>query len=209
MLILVNEFRVRGERQLEIIGYSEVDREGPDIAQQRAEAVHNWFVEHSIPAERMTWSARPPGPRGCRRVDLRLYDDEGSGVAIRQRAGKLMQQLFSKEKAIAHSTSIPESSEPPPPKDGSPTVSIQQIDATEAASGKKGLKLVFTKTGLLASDTALEIGTQAIRLASLSGAWPEMEVPLPFAVEPPSETSAKFSKKAGTLTVTLNAADCT
>merc|ERR1712060_368122 len=65
-----------------------------------------------------------------------------------------------------------------------PHVSIEEI-TDPACSGHRGLRVVFVTPGLVANDTALEVGTQAVRLASLSGAWPELDVPLPFPVEPP------------------------
>lgn len=62
--------------------------------------------------------------------------------------------------------------------------------------------LVFTKDGLSPQDALLDVGTKIVRLASLSGSWPEKEVTLPFDVQP-QEPAAKFSRRAGTLTLTL------
>eukprot|EP00435_Cladocopium_sp_Y103_P039653 s455_g10.t1 len=79
----------------------------------------------------------------------------------------------------------------------SPTVSLE-------VSGEQ-VRLVFKKEGLSPQDALLDVGSKVVRLASLSGSWPQKEVTLPFDVQP-EEPAAKFSRRAGTLTLTLAAA---
>merc|ERR1712187_568324 len=60
-----------------------------------------------------------------------------------------------------------------------PEVLVEEFD-----SPQRGVKVVFTACGLAADNTELDVGSQAVRLASIAGAWPSVEVPLPFACEP-------------------------
>lgn len=85
-----------------------------------------------------------------------------------------------------------------------PAVSIEEL--SEGNSGAQALQVVFTLPGLSAADTSLDVGEQAVRLRSVSGAWPDVEAPLPFLVGPATEGAAKFSRKKGTLTLHLTAA---
>eukprot|EP00927_Polykrikos_kofoidii_P049459 TRINITY_DN43501_c0_g1_i1.p1 TRINITY_DN43501_c0_g1~~TRINITY_DN43501_c0_g1_i1.p1 ORF type:complete len:640 (-),score=121.76 TRINITY_DN43501_c0_g1_i1:91-2010(-) len=81
-----------------------------------------------------------------------------------------------------------------------PRVSVEE---TNGVGPSRALKVVFTD--LTADSTDLEVGEQAVRLMSRFNRWGPVEVPLPFAVDT-EQTSAKFSRKAGTLTVRLRAA---
>jgi len=70
----------------------------------------------------------------------------------------------------------------------------------------RGLQLIFSGPGL--QEAALDVAEGAVRLVSLSKAWPDLAVPLPFPVEAPEAGNrARFSRRAGTLTVRLRAAE--
>ncbi|CAE8708834.1 unnamed protein product, partial [Polarella glacialis] len=197
------------DRHLEIVGRAE-NREDAIVAEQRAEGVRAWLLESGVPSERMSVRAEPSaGDSSARRVELRLLDTSGADVDLRQRAEQAMSRLFGPKvdkeaDAPEPPTQQPEASEASRDQQGAPEVSMEEIAVeTGVGSRRRGLRLVFAKPGLAASDASLEIGEKAVRLGSLSGQWAELEVVLPFAVEAPSEPSAKFSRRAGTLTVTL------
>eukprot|EP00931_Biecheleriopsis_adriatica_P120614 TRINITY_DN95741_c0_g1_i1.p1 TRINITY_DN95741_c0_g1~~TRINITY_DN95741_c0_g1_i1.p1 ORF type:complete len:551 (+),score=156.66 TRINITY_DN95741_c0_g1_i1:35-1654(+) len=199
----IMEPRAGRQRRLEIIGHAE-DREPEDVAQKRAEAVHAWLVDTGVPAERLDVRWEAGGPVSCRRTDLQMSGAEGSDAAVRQRAADLMKRLFSQQGkgAQEEAAELQEDASCSAVAE-QPAVSIEET--TEA--GKRQLRIVFTKEGLAARDAVLEIGAEEVRLGSASGAWKELEVPLPFQVDPPTEPAAKFSRRAGTLTLTLLAAN--
>lgn len=85
-----------------------------------------------------------------------------------------------------------------------PAVSIEEL--SEGNCAVRALQVVFTLPGLNAADTSLDVGQEAVRLRSVSGVWPDVEAPLPFLVGPATEGAAKFSRKKGTLTLHLTAA---
>jgi len=88
-----------------------------------------------------------------------------------------------------------------------PAVSIEEVPAlSEGNYAFRACRVVFTLPGLNAVHTSLDVGQEAVRLRSVLGAWPDVEAPLPFLVRPPTEGAAKFSRKKGTLTLHLTAA---
>mmetsp|Transcript_76858 Transcript_76858/g.148487 ORF Transcript_76858/g.148487 Transcript_76858/m.148487 type:complete len:641 (+) Transcript_76858:72-1994(+) len=88
-----------------------------------------------------------------------------------------------------------------------PAVSIEEVPAlSEGNCAVRGLRVVFMLPGLNAADTNLDVGQEAVRLTSMSSAWPEVDALLPFLVRPPTERAAQFSRKKGTLTLHLTAA---
>lgn len=85
-----------------------------------------------------------------------------------------------------------------------PAVFIEEVPvSSEGNCTIRSLRIVFALPGLSASDTSLDVGHEAVRLRSVSGAWPDVEAALPFLVQPPTERAAHFSRKNGTLTLHL------
>lgn len=81
-----------------------------------------------------------------------------------------------------------------------PTVTI----ASFVDSGQRRLRVEFSVSGLSSRDANLEVGSVTVRLASMSGLWASVEIPLPFAVQPVASTqAARFSRKSGMLTLWL------
>lgn len=87
-------------RLLEVIGFSE-DREEPEVAKLRAEAVQSWLLDHGVEAENLQVEFSPGGPRSNRRVDLRLQDADGA--AVMKRAQEMMSKLFIGQSAALES----------------------------------------------------------------------------------------------------------
>lgn len=218
-------------RHLEVVGHCE-DRESADVAQRRAEAATQWLLEAGIPAERMTVSWEVGGPALCRRTDFRLLDKAGSELETRQKAEELMRRLFTGQLSQPYqpenghhqpsniSNSLEDSSDRDFSKSGEADVKVPagpaEVHADEVEKQKgsptvslevsgEQVRLVFKKEGLSPQDALLDVGAKVVRLASLSGSWPQKEVTLPFDVQP-EEPAAKFSRRAGTLTLTLVAA---
>lgn len=208
----VMEPRAGKQRQVEIIGRCE-DREADETAQQRAEAVQAFLLSSGVPLDRMSMRWVVGGPSSCRRTDLCMTGAVGSDSAVRQRAADLMQKVFSQAghqaEAVPSASSTAKLTEQAAAiHPAAPSVVVEELaaESSQQSSTCRRVRVVFTKAGLTSKGVDLEIGTDAVRLSSLSGDWGELEVPLPFAVEQPTEQSAKFSKRAGTLTVTLVAA---
>eukprot|EP00913_Durusdinium_trenchii_P006985 g6570.t1 len=205
------------------------DRESDNVAQGRAEAAEAWLLDAGIPSERLTVSWEVGGPAVCRRTDFRLMDVVGSELVMRRKAEDVMKRIFEKQ-------TLHESSERPAPTEGSSRnegpeqgrseedaappanpVELKRVveDAEESSTSSsptvsmevsgQQVRLVFKKDDLAPHDAILEVGTKIVRLASQSSSWPQKEVVLPFDVQP-EEPAAKFSRRAGTLTLTLAAA---
>lgn len=228
----LSESRLSGSRTLDVVGFSEV-REEPEVAQMRADAVHAWFLQQGVPASLLRVETQPNSERGARRVELRLYDAdktkhqaEGRSTMnrlipeaeVRGRAEHVLGlhatagAYPTEQPAIVESAST-QTNVPGPAIDAAatvvtanqpPTVSVEEV--TSDGVSRRQLQVVFAKQGLSAKEVAVEVGERTVRLASLVGAWQDMEVPLPFAVVE-AESDAKFSKKAGTLTLKLRAAE--
>jgi len=215
------EPRAGSARQLEIVGHGE-DRESDDVAQQRAEAVENWLLDHGVPVDRLSVRWETGGPAICRRTDLRVLEPSGADVKVKERAGEMLKRIFgaqldlhsetgvaSLEKEDEHEdapadTTASMEKQPSKLQEARPAVHMEEIPG--AAGQPRQLRLVFQKETLKSSDAMLEIGARVVRLGSLSGEWLNLEVALPFDVLSPEHPAAKFSKKAGTLTVLLTAA---
>lgn len=207
----VMEPRSGKQREVEIIGRCE-DREDDETAKQRAEAVQAFLLGAGVPLDRMSLRWVVGGPSACRRTDLCMTDVEGSDSSVRQRAAHLLQRVYSQDEPQAEAAPSASSTAKTPEEDSArlhaaPRVVVEELAAEglpeTSTTGRRQVRVIFTKAGLSAKDVDLEIGSDAVRLSSLSGDWDELEVPLPFAVDQPTEQSAKFSKRAGTLTVTL------
>ncbi|CAJ1344104.1 unnamed protein product [Effrenium voratum] len=177
--------------RVEVVGRSE-DREDEATAQQRAEAVEAWLLARGVPRERLSVSWAAGGKATARSTELRLLDVPGKEAKVRQKAETLLRRIQGYPEPAATPAS------PPEPAVAAPTWQLEEL-------AQQRLRLVFRKEGLVPEDAVLEVGAKAVRLASLAGNWPEVEVELPREVMPPEEPSAKFSRKNGTLTVTLNA----
>jgi hypothetical protein len=86
-----------------------------------------------------------------------------------------------------------------------PHVLVEEVPSENGAGGRK-LRITFASPTLDANDAELELGEQAVRLASASHAWQVVEAPFPFLVDPSTASAPKFSKKKGTLTLYLSGA---
>jgi len=235
MVGLVTEPHAGCNRYLEVVGCAEV-REEPSTAAERAEAVRDWLAANGVPCSQLRVKTEPPGGRGSRRVELRLFDSCKADNEVRRRAEELMSRVFPEAppQAVAEveipmagagrAVGVAEGVRSCAPATGvargdpgsgtvpgftAPGVPVGEVIAEGVPSGgRRSLRVVFKMFGVPPSEAALEARAQAVRLVSCSGAWPAVEVLLPFDVECPATSTARFSRKAGTLTLhLLEAAD--
>mmetsp|Transcript_4491 Transcript_4491/g.10484 ORF Transcript_4491/g.10484 Transcript_4491/m.10484 type:complete len:528 (+) Transcript_4491:66-1649(+) len=203
------EPRAGQRRRLEIIGHAE-DREVSETAKERAEAAEAWLLSYGVPAERLSVQWEAGGSAICRRTDLRVLEPAGAESAMRQKAAELMKRIFAarSEADDPGSSQQPESTPIEEPSESHDTAqpSVTLEETMDSAAQCRQLRLVFQKDSLTPTDAVLEIGSRTVRLGSASGAWKDLEVALPFDVISPDQPAAKFSRKAGTLTVLLTAA---
>lgn len=80
-----------------------------------------------------------------------------------------------------------------------PTASIEEVTKS---GERRTVRVVFASGDLSPKDTAA-VARDCVRLESCAGKWAPVEVSLPFPVVPTA--TAKFSRRAGTLTITLEA----
>lgn len=210
----VMEPRAGEARSLRITGYSE-EREEDEVASQRASSVQIWLQDIGVPEERLSVQSRSGCSRGSRKVEIELLDAAERDSGMRQRASEVMSRVLQFGDAAAPSAEVPapakkaslapelqpQTAAVEPPAEEAPEVTVEELQ--DIGGGQQALRVIFRKAGLSPSDVSLEVATRAVRLASLSGAWRDLEVPLPCPVQPVGATAAKFSKKQGTLTVTL------
>jgi len=86
-----------------------------------------------------------------------------------------------------------------------PTAIVEEVQAAD----HRVVRVVFTMPGRNTADAEVEVGARAVRLASNSDAWSPVQVSLPFFVDSSSSKGARFSRKAGTLTLLLSEAGIT
>lgn len=207
------EPRAGQRRRLEIIGHAE-DREVAETAKERAEAAEAWLLSCGVPAERLSVHWEAGGSAICRRTDLRVLEPAGAESAMRLKAAELMKRIFaarpeaddlgsSQQTQQLENTPIEEPTESHESM-AQPSVTLEET--MDPVAQRRQLRLVFQKDTLTPTDAVLEIGSGTVRLGSASGAWKDLEVALPFDVISPDQSAAKFSRRAGTLTVLLAAA---
>jgi len=236
---LILEPRTEDVRHLQLVGFAEI-REESECAQQRADAVYEWFVARGMPPEVLSIETRPDSERGSRRVELRLVGESGDSRSVKQRAEALLNRVgigrsapvpdqtsgAAVASAAAKSTVLPTSDYPQQrlgaasaeaqqsPTGGSagatsaPPCLVSLEEFPPADSTQRSLRLVFDLQGLSSSDVGLEVAEGVVRLVSTSDPWPEgdVNVPLPFPADLAAAGGAKFSRKAGTLTINLQEA---
>lgn len=228
------EPRLGLHRYLVITGFAE-SREESDTAIRRAEAVRDWLATHGASEEQLHVEGQPPSERrGCRRVELKLIDSSSIAkqAAVRPTAVAVDSEVV-RSQAVERVRDHLASGTPGPPAEASsgildvsspvristeedglealgcaPHVLVEEEGgwAEDAGVGRRGVRVTFASASLDLSDTKLEVGTEAVRLASLSQLWPAIEAPLPFAVEPSTAGAPRFSRRKGTLTLQLEEA---
>mmetsp|Transcript_74596 Transcript_74596/g.155540 ORF Transcript_74596/g.155540 Transcript_74596/m.155540 type:complete len:548 (+) Transcript_74596:102-1745(+) len=216
---LMNEPRINNEaRQLHVLGRAEV-REEPSLASERATAVETWFLERGLPSEAIKVETCPESERGNRRVELRLFGEAGGNDTVRSRAESLLAragilvheelqtaaQATLQVAASAAAAVAAASAEQEKLAEDAPALVTLDILPADSAGSRRGLKLVFSLAGHPASDVNLEISEALVRLSSFKENWlfSPLDVELPFKVEEATSGGARFSRKAGTLTLTL------
>jgi hypothetical protein len=200
------------QRRLELQGCCD-GRESLTIALLREAAVREWLHRRGVPKARVIAikpSVPAPGDgtanwkRGSRTVALRLFERQPSADTTRRRAGDLLKHLgVGVESAAPALASQSFLGEAPAATSVAPTVMCEEL--CDLGAGRR-LRVVFSKPGLSAQDTNLEVGADSLRLSSLSASWASVEVPLPFQVLEAGAGAAKISRKAGTLSVILGEA---
>eukprot|EP00929_Paragymnodinium_shiwhaense_P029393 TRINITY_DN16851_c0_g1_i1.p1 TRINITY_DN16851_c0_g1~~TRINITY_DN16851_c0_g1_i1.p1 ORF type:complete len:456 (-),score=117.57 TRINITY_DN16851_c0_g1_i1:7-1374(-) len=97
LLLTALDPRTGSGRVVEVIGRSE-DREEPEVAKERAEAVQSWLLDHGVLSENLRLEVEPGGGRSNRRVDLRIQDADGA--AVMKKAHEMMSRLLLTDKAL-------------------------------------------------------------------------------------------------------------
>merc|ERR1719343_1345714 len=119
------ERRSGAPRRLDILGLSEA-REEEEVAQQRADAAKQWFLSQGVPEELIHVEAVPDGPRGSRRVDMRLLGPQESIKATRKAAENLMKRVLPTMATPATpAESTADKLFQPPPRDSPPVKEVQ------------------------------------------------------------------------------------
>lgn len=216
------------DRELQIIGYSEV-REEDDVARQRAENVKEWLLKQGgVPPERL------PSPRfvsscsrGQRSVEVRLH----GGSDAQELAAKLKASGFQvldedvrkhKDAMLAMAAgAFADGTAESPAASATPTANPDEalaaaIDAchvprpaatVEEVKDERGathtLRVVFGLAGLDPADVSVDVAPELVRFSVLSGTPPPVEMPLPYAVDALGEAAARFSRKSDSLTLKL------